>query len=230
MALDLKTKQAIQRFLNQYPEIFDDYEKEYLLNYRIGSRDEDIPDLVREVYDELGLLKDKDNIFIGFQELIGEHFDLKNSNIVEVAGGIIPRLGKRISSIQERGKITVYDPRISPYEKNTSHLKLVRKRFHEDTRINGSDLIIGLMPCQATYPLLWSAFKTQTPFMVALCEGGPHGEPYDFYEDADEWVHGVLCYADNQAKKNGMGPLVVLEEVFKDDYHDPWPVIYCKKR
>ena len=149
---------------------------------------------------------------------------------MEVAGGILPRLGKRIAHYQKvhcgKGTITVYDPRISVYESDTDRLKFVRKQFHKDTDIRNTNLILGLQPCEATYALLDSAFQTKTDFMVALCEGGVHGEPYDFYEDADEWVHGVLCYTEDAVKRYGMGKMKVLS---LKQYGDPWPVIYNHK-
>ena len=225
--MEEKNKQAIRRYLSQYPDLFTEYEKEYILSCLDIERFDDLlPDVVREIYDELGFLKKEDNIYIGFIDLLNHEFDYCNQNILEVAGGIIPRLGKRISANQVKGKITIFDPRLSPYEKSTDSFRLMREAFSIHTDIQDANLLIGLMPCEATEDIICSACKNKVDFMIALCEGGMHGDEYDYFEDEEEWLHSIICSARNSVRKSDLGKLQIQ---YLKKYHDPYPVIYNKR-
>ena len=216
---------VVSKYLDEHFGDFDKYEKQAIMSYVdcIGCWDEMVPDLVREVYDELGLLADEDNIYLGFIEMLDDIFDIKDKNIVEVGGGVIPRLGKRIASRQTEGKITVYDPRLSVYERDLERMHLVRDKFTKDTDVKDVDLLIGFMPCEATHLIISSATENDIDFMIALCEGGTHGDVFDYYDSSEEWLDSTIYYAKKRVEVNNMGR-VKEKKLLK--YRDPYPVIY----
>ena len=219
----IRTRQ-IQRFFDDYPDVFTPIEQEMVLEYASRRHtDKFVPDVIREVYDELGLLSDDQNIYIGFLNLLRKQYNIPERRIIEVGGGVLPRLGKRISRIQTTGHITVYDPRLSRYEEDTSHLTLSRRRFSSDMSVGKADLIIGLMPCEGAQTVIESATDHGIDFMLAFCEGGPHGDEFDFYEDEEEWLNSMLCLARYSVEEKKMGKLKVKH---LREYGDPYPVIY----
>jgi len=219
----------VKEYLRKYPDVFTATEQKYLLGYA-RSDDMDfvfVPDLIRELYDELGLLEDDENIYLGFIDLIRQNFDITDKKIVEVGGGVLPRLGERISLMQNKGSITVYDPRLSVHKQDSDKLKLVRNKFTRHQSVEGVDLLLGFMPCEAADVIVETAVDKKIDFMVALCEGGPHGDEFDYFEDEEEWRYSLISRAKSKVREQEMG---VLKVKYMRDYGNPYPVIYNERK
>lgn len=218
----------ILEYIARYPGIFDKYEEQYIIQYIEDGRDDVfLPDLIRELYDKFGIVSDDENIYVGFLNLLRDNFDVVDSNIIEVGGGIFPSLGRKISLMQNRGTITVYDPRLSRYEAGNIHMRLVRLNFSHYMDIGDTNLMIGFMPCKGAEELVQSATDNGVDFMVALCEGGPHGDMYDYFESDQEWIDSMLYRASRGIEDHNMGSL---EITYLEKYEDPYPVIYNKRK
>lgn len=217
----------VKNYLEKYPDIFTDFEKKYLLGCACSNvKFALVPDLVREVYDELGLLEDEENIYLGFIDLIQQNFDISDRKIVEVGGGVLPRLGERIALIQNKGNITVYDPRLSPYKSDGEKLKLVRSKFTGNQAFENVDFLFGFMPCEAADIIVDTATDKKIDFMIALCEGGSHGDEFDYFEDEEEWRSSLISRAKAKVKKQEMGTLGI---EYMKKYGNPYPVIYNQR-
>lgn len=226
--MDASKRTLVLDYLKKYSNLFSDYELSYILSYINGNYFslETMPTILKEIYDELGILDDDINIYLGFIKMIDKEFGVIDKNIIEVGGGFLPRLGERIASMQDSGTITVYDPRLSIYKKDTEKLKLVRKRFTKNSSVDNIDLMLGLMPCKATEIILDTAIDNNIDFMIALCEGGLHGDEDDYFEDEDEWIHSLLCSVRVELQKRKMGDL---EIQYMKKYGSKYPVIYNKR-
>jgi hypothetical protein len=221
-------KYKITDFFNKNPNLFTEEEKSYILDCSlksINSYDLTI-DLIREVYDELNLLPEEKNVYKSFLKLLDTEFSIKDKNIIEVGGGVLPRLATRINDMQTTGKITVYDPRLSTYVKEKTNFKLVREKFNKDTNIYDTNLIIGFMPCKGAEVILDTALNKNLDFMVGLCEGGLHGDEYDYFETDDEWRHSLINHTKRKVKTLGLGNL---EIAYQKEYGNPYPIIYNKR-
>jgi len=222
----IKQMTAIKKFLQENPDYFDDWEQMHINScMKIDYTDKFIPDIMRELFGELNLFKENENIYDGYIELLQDNFDI-NQNIIEVAGGIIPVLGKRLATMQDSGSVTVYDPRLGTTTTNIPNLSLKKEKFSASTKLSKSGLIIAFMPCEATETIIRSACQNNKDFMIAMCEGGPHGDIYDFYEDEEEWLSSMLSYADRLIEDNNMG---TLQKTYLKEYKDPYPVIWNKR-
>ena len=214
--------------IKRYPNAFNENEISSLLNY--AKRDHKpntmIPDLIREVYYELGILRDEENIYLGFMDLLSNNFDYQDRNIIEVGGGIFPRLAKRISNEQITGKIKVYDPRLNSRERSSDKFKVARYKFYADENIGDTNLLLGFMPCEATYNIIDAASRNNVDFMIALCEGGPHGDIYDYFENDNEWLDTMIYMAERAVEDNNMG---TIKKDYLKEYHNPYPIIYNKR-
>ena len=218
----------ILEYLKRNNNLLNEKEEKYLLSYK-GNLDEDIrryPDYFRQIFDELGFIQDKDNIYLAFINLIEEIFPLDDRDILEVGGGKIPSLAKKISLRQTTGTITVYDPRLYREDNINDRFILKKQKFDNNTSLEGIDLIIGFMPCEAADIMIERAIENRIDFMIALCEGGPHGDIYDFYESDEEWRDSLMYYADTKLEELNLGRL---GEKSLLKYKNPYPVIYNKK-
>ena len=218
----------VKDFLDKYPDLYSEYEKKVILNNVLKCRSNYNynSDYMREIYDELGLIPDSKNIYIGFLNFIKDSIEIENRNILEVGGGTLPRLSKRIVNTTNNTKITIYDPRLSIYINDTDRMKLVRKEFKKNTQIDGIDLLLGFMPCKGAEELIDSAILNKKDFLVGLCEGGPHGDYFDFYESDEEWLDCMLTVAKSGVENNNMGKLKI-KYLKKFDYK--YPIIYNEK-
>lgn len=212
-------------YLKNHLEDYSDAEINYIVNnLDILENMKFVPDVLRQIYDEVGILEDEENLYIGFVDMLEENFDI-DKNIVEVGGGVIPSLAKHISLRQKNGTITVYDPRLSNSLDSNEQFILKKEKFGENTKIEDFDLLIGFMPCQATEVLIKQATANRKDFMIALCEGR-HNE-FDDYFDEDIWTSNMFYLAMSGIEENNLG--IFIENDLKN-YHDPYPVIYNKRK
>ena len=217
----------ISRFLEEHRDYYDDYELQAIKGF--VERDDLAmiakTDIVREIYDELGLLPEKVNLYTTFLNAIETQFGIEGKRICEVGGGILPRLGKRIHLKQTTGTIIVYDPRIGKDQKGNDRFVLKRKYFKETTPTEDIDLLVGLMPCKGAEPLLENAFRNKKDFMLWLCEGGPHGDYFDFFESDEEWIDNTIYNAQRCVEEQHMGKLKIKVMPELSEY----PIIYNQR-
>ncbi len=217
-------RRRVTAFLAEYASAYTSYERDYIERCAtVGLNSKSLTDIMRQIYDEVGLLRPEQDIYAGFLEIIEDNFDL-DCNIIEVGGGLIPSLAKRIALKQSKGTITVYDPRLINTKSGQSNLILNKEYFTKHTPLTGTDLLIGFMPCEATPIILDSACKNKVPFAVALCEGGMR-TGYEFLEDDDEWLGTMQYIARSGLEDTGYGEF---RKASLTQYNDPYPVIYSK--
>lgn len=217
-----------QKVLDYLKENVKDYSEEEIMyiaaNPDMIESGNFIPSVMRQIYDELGFIDKKNNLYDAFVRILDKNFDI-NSNIIEVGGGVIPSIAKKIRLKQVNGSVTVYDPRLSTKYKSTNKLKLKREKFSENTNIKKADLIIGFMPCEATELLVQQATRYKKDFLIALCEGGHYS--FDDYFDTETWTESILYIAKQGINENGLGELVKTD---LKEYGDPYPIIYNKRK
>lgn len=222
----------LNKHLTTYPGEFDKYQERYLKNsIGIGPTDRNLDnDLTREMLDELGMIPDDRNLYLDFMKLIEEiHPDFRDKTIVEIGSGILPRLGERISKQMQNGRIILFDPLISKYKQDTDKMTIVRDKakVHDKTFNWGEvDLFVALKPCGGANDLLDIVRVYGTDFILGLCEGGPHGDEFDFYESDDEWIDSTIFYAERKVEEKGMGQLV---KTRLDKPYYSYPIIYNRR-
>lgn len=217
----------ISDFLSQHRDDIEPFEYDYLRRH-IGSLDKNFmyyPFVAREIYDKLGLMKDDENLYHRFAEFVRSLYDITDMNILEVGGGIYPTLAERICT--QAGKVTVYDPRLAKHQESTNKLVLVRKNFNRRINLDEYDLVVSLMPCKGAEAVLDACVEQDKDFVLGLCEGGPHGDCFDFYEDEEEWITSMVSYADARLRRNGTGKLLTKK---LEGCSYPYPVVYNSRK
>ena len=214
------------KFLEAHKDSYTEREYDYIKrNISWGIDKPFISDLMRQVCDEIGKTDLSENMYEAFARMLESNFDI-NTDIIEIGGGIIPSLAKKIALRQKSGTITVYDPRLMTDIKHPENMILKKEMFNKDTPIGEAKMIIGFMPCDATTLLIETACAHGVDFMVALCEGGMR-EGYGWLEEDDEWIGFVKYCASRGIEDQNLGEL---REESLSEYNNPYPVIYNKRK
>ena len=230
----MNNEEILNRRLREYIEKnidnYDIYEQSFLNNLKlehVNRYKKNMPDVFRQILEEIGYYDDclEKSGYEAFINLIEDVHGI-NKRITEVGGGVVPTLGHKISLRQNTGSITIYDPRLTNYHEENDKFVLKKEKFYRDTNVKNTDLLIGFMPCEATQSIIEAATDHNIDFMIALCEGGPHGDEFDYFESEDEWMNAMLYLAERGIEDNNMGELKVLS--FKE-YNSPYPLIYNKR-
>lgn len=224
----IERNRIIISYLEENEELFNDYTKSLILE----NMDKDVgfgtPGVVLQLYDELGILEDKENPYKAFVDLIDAQFDIKNKNIIEIGGGVIPRLGKRIARMQNCGTIIVYDPNLCTTESKISNMKLVNRRFYSVTNVDKADLLVGLLPCGSSSTIVKSAIRHNKDFMIAVCDSCNSLEFFDGYDELDEeWPNDFILRTKEMVEDNNMGQL---KKVYMKEIGEQYPIIYNDRR
>lgn len=182
--------------------------------------------LLRQAYDLFGFEDEKTSIYLNFIKKIEENFSI-DRNIVEVAGGPIPRLSFQIASKQTKGKVTVYDPLMHPTDYNLDNLVIKREMFTQDTKVDEDSLMIAFMPCESTELFIRYATTHNLDFIVALCGCPPIKNYYDIDDDIFyDWIGNMKYLASSGIEDNNLG---ILGEESLKQFDDPYPVLFNKK-
>ena len=225
----MKKKDLYLSFIEEHSFDFDSFVREFLVSYADYLDDPQtiLPGEVCQILDLIGCLPENLDIFTGFCNLIKEKFDLTGKKITEVGGGIYPSVGRRLSGFSNVKHVIVYDRALGRSVSNSDKLQLIRGPLPEEGKCLPCDLFVGLRPCSGGLSLVERAIETKTDFIVALCEGGAHGEGFDFYENEDEWLDTVIYLAEKGVKKQNMGELVIEKSLLK--YRHDYPVIFNQR-
>lgn len=164
-------KEKFNLFLERYGEYYDLETLDFIKHY-FG---EDINCLttvnpLMQVYSELGVYGEND-FYNEHVQKIKENFDI-SGNILEVGSGYFPAFGKKMAMEQLRiksGTITLYDTNLSIGNPLTKNMHTVKDAFSEKTSIKSYDLIVGIMPCEATRLIIKKACEEHKNFYIALC-------------------------------------------------------------
>lgn len=210
-------------FLREHEDAFTSFEKKQILDALNGDYIWSMHNhICLEVYDGLNLLPDSINPYKAFVKLIDEQFDIKDKKVIEIGGGKIPSLGRRMSSIQDLGSVIVYDPNLIE-DGIYDNLELKKRRFTSITNVSTADLLVGLLPCGASSIIVSAATRYNKDFIIALCDSHNNLELFDGMEEDLDWPNSFIEEAKFIVEENNMGKLKVkrLNEIGIN-----YPIIY----
>ena len=165
-------KGKLEAFLDEYSSEYPKGATDYIrTNFWKRRKPFEAPDILMQIYSELGVYKEKDNLYIKYLEMIKSIFSL-DCNMLEIGGGFIPSFSNIIAKEQLKtghGTITVYDPVLLPKKLKYSNLKLVKDKFTMDTNISSYDLLVGIFPCDVTETIIKKACIEKKDFYIQMC-------------------------------------------------------------
>lgn len=196
--------ELLKIFFNKYPNYPQDAKNYVKANFLEMIFEYTKTDVVNQIYAELEMLIDYENWYLGFCNMIGEKYGW-GINILEIGSGFFPIFSKYIDLKQQslgKGTIHAYDPNL--VTENLGNIVLHKKNFTEDISLDYFDLVVGIMPCDATELIIKKAILSKKQFFVALC-GCDHAEkkstiPYGSSIEDDDWKSYIVDLARSQEK------------------------------
>lgn len=217
----------LNNIINENKKSFTKEELDFISrNYLWGLRNNHAPCILSQIYDELDLIEDDKNIYLGFCNLIDNIFGLEH-NILEVGGGIFPRLATHIALRQQKGKITVIDPRLSKQNTNIPNLKLQKEQFSNNMIEDNTSLIIAQMPYGITEKIIKSACSRKIDFIIALGDAQIENSDWINEDIQKNWEANIIYDARKLIEENNLG---TLEIASLEEYGNNYPVIYNKRK
>ena len=221
----------IKEFLEQHPEGYDEDTKEFIERCALWGRNTSTTvSELDQIYNYLELDQEDNNIYRVFADLVESKFDI-NRPIYEIGGGNIPTVGKILALRQQKGTVTIYDPRLIFTKTDIPNLRLVKKPFTGEEIVESNALMIGYKPCDAIIPMMKYIAKNDLDFMIALCDCA-HGFPEIKDEDdinlwyqSCEWPVYIKYAEEERVKKSGQ-EIRRVKRLSMEKYDNPSPIIY----
>ncbi len=224
--------QMLRDYLNKYREKYSPGAIEYIINNFLNHEDlKGEADILMQIYDLLGLLDKSENYYLGFAETVAKKYGL-DCRFLEVGGGYFPAFSYHLDQLQQEanssGTITVYDPKLVVTGLGNVHLR--HSMFTSETSIDEFDVLVGIMPCDATKIMIKKATEAHKEFYIAMCGCIPDNElsKYSYMmmytSPIPFWIDDVYGLAKEQTKDG-------FEVTYEDNpYGAPYPVISSRKR
>lgn len=137
------------------------------------------PDVLMQVYSEIGLVHEKGDFYDEHIKRIKERFDI-GCNIIDIGSGVIPSFANKLAYEQlkiGKGTITLYEPLLIDSKPKYSNMTLHREDFTLHTNIKEFNLVTGIMPCEVTETIIEQACQERKDFYIAMC-GCVHVDNY----------------------------------------------------
>lgn len=189
------------------------------------------PDILMQIYTELGIESPKGNYYKRQLTNLKRKFDIR-CNILDVGSGMIPAFANLLAKEQLElgtGTVTLYEPLLLTTEAKHRNMTLYKTEFTTNTHIKEFDLLIGILPCEATESIIENACRNQKDFYIAMC-GCTHFEyiPWGMYVTPEMYQDYVIEKTNRLLKEYDNGTLVV--EKLEDETDLDYPILYNRKK
>ena len=189
------------------------------------------PDLLMQIYTELGIESPNGNFYKEHLRRVKEHFDI-TGNVLDIGSGKIPAFANLLAHEQLRigkGTVTLYEPLLIETKPKHKNMTLHKTEFTSEVHIKEFDLITGIMPCEATELVIEQACRNQKDFYVAMC-GCTHFDyiPWGMYVSPEMYQDYVIRKTKQLLKEYNNGELVI--EQLDDNYPIDYPILYNRKK
>jgi len=229
-----KIHSKFKAFKEQYQDKYEPAAWEYIEeNFYSGLKNKEAPDILMQIYTELGLKPAGGSFYKRHLELLKSIFPI-DGNIIEVGSGRIPAFANILANEQlkiGKGTITLYEPLLVELTPRYPNIELHKEEFTLDTDVSKSNLLVGIMACEATESILESAIKNNKDFYVAMC-GCVHSplsymSYYGYYTTPEMYQEQVITKAEHLLEEYPNGTLEVTKlENTPFDY----PILYNRRK
>lgn len=224
-----KIKSKFLKYMERYKEKYTDIEKEYIYkNFNRFLYDNAGPDILMQIYSELDITHIDGDFYDEHLNKVKSIFGL-DKNILEVASGYMPSFANKIAKYQQKigkGTITLYEPLLIIDKPKYPNMKLHREEFKESTPIKDYDLLIGILTCEATTPLLEAALDNDKDFYVAMC-GCAHENIFGQLMPPSIYHDITINMVENRLRKKGQ-ELVV--EHLPEEFEITYPILHNRRK
>ncbi len=163
-------KNKLKEYLNEYFETYEIpnmFRSQYEFNYLNVFSDKVIDSQIAQFYKEFNLLEPHADMYKAFTEIVKyNHPDLSKMTILDVGGGIVPQLGRELA--KEAKHVMVID-RNMVFKNNPDNLEPIQRRIESVSDLPTADIVVGLLPCEATQHIIDYSVANKKDFIIALC-------------------------------------------------------------
>lgn len=222
----------LKKYMHKYGDLYTEHCREYIYEHFLDFlSDPTPPDVIMQIYETIGCGVRQGTFYNAHLERIQSMYGL-DKNILEVAGGRMPAFAHKVATIQQqtkKGTITVYDPELIITKPKFKNLTLHKEEFTFDHDVHSYDLVMGLLPCDATEAIIATSCKAQKDFYVAMC-GCVHFQGYDpfGYYTPHMYQEYVVQLAEDMVKKYDNGEVAI--DYLPDEYGIDYPILYNRKK
>lgn len=143
-----------------------EYYPEYFINNRLSKVKYGYTCDINQIYCYLNKIPIKNTDYYKLVQIINDHFNLKNMNILEVACGYIPILSGIIKENYNTKNTAINNKILINNYKNVNTIEFdLFKPFN----LSDYDLIIGFRPCAITENIILECFYYKKDFLIYLC-------------------------------------------------------------
>lgn len=228
-------KAKFEDFLNQYSKYYPKYIVPIIKEHFWKEQDKlTTLDALMQIYQECGLYDGKPSYYHYHLEKISELFNI-NSNIMEIGSGYFPSFANMIARSQlksAQGTITIFDPNLIVTSSKYHNMKLHKEEFNFHMDVSNCDLLVGLLPCNATEEIIKAAIMNNKDFYISMCgcnhsNSSFYGMPiFGMYSNYQQEMVELA----NELMKEYNPNREVVTQYMPYEYNAPYPVIYSKHK
>ena len=222
----------LRRYMRKYGRHYTDTCREYINENFLEYLDcPTAPDVLMQIYESVGCGVREGSFYNAHFHRIQNMYGL-DRNILEIGGGMMPAFAQKVATAQaetKKGTITVYDPDLIITKPGFKNLTLCKEEFSTEHDIHSYDLVMGLLPCDATEAIITSACRAQKEFYVAMC-GCTHFDFYDpfGYYTPRMYQNYVIELAQDLLKDTDNGELMI--DYLPEEHGIDYPILYNRKK
>ena len=218
-------KETLSKYLEEYFDTYNDYlpniyKSVYQMNYLSGLYDQYVDSTICQFYKEYNLLKEEADMYNAFVNIIKhKHPDLSDKTILDVGSGFLPQLGRELAKYSKH--VISIDKNVIDYN-NPSNLEVIKKDVISYKDLPDADIIVGLLPCEATPYIIDKSCDIGSDFIIALCtcihdpklQEQLRRREITRLQAMDQMTKNNIYYAYNKVHENNMGELVEYESPY----------------
>lgn len=193
---EMEIRENFAEYLEKYGHLYPMAALEYIrISFLDRSFEMDkVPDIMHQVYSAIGAYEYVDNFYDKCIDEMQKSFDI-NGNLLDVGCGFYPAVAERIKRIQTSGSISAIDYDVLTTE--FGNIRVFKDNFTATTDTSEYTLIYGIMPCEATIPIIQNACANDKDMFIQLCGcvhfsqmGFPGYVPLDMWYD---YIEDLVC-------------------------------------
>lgn len=221
----------LQEYLDTY-EVPNMFRSAFIQNYLNGFSNGIIDSQIAQFYKEYNVLDEHADMYKAFVDIIKHnHPDLSEMTILDVCGGMVPQLGRELA--KEAKHVMVVD-RNMVFKNNPDNLEPIRCRIDSYKCLPKADMIVGLLPCEATHHIIDYSVANKKDFIIELC-GCYHLFDFDlkYKSDTNPLIQpksSIRRYEQYAALKLQDAPELGDLIAYDSPYHFPEDVIGNKRK
>lgn len=230
--MELTKEEKFSLFMECYSEQYDDDWKSFLEEAYLETPERRM-DIVHQIDAYLGFLDETNNRYLGYLKKLKQYFSLEQ-DILEIGGGHFPTMAYYIDQAQAQlqqktkvGTITTYDEHLVTTKLGS--IKLKKESFTEYHFLENYQLVVGIMPCEATELIVRKSCEEQKDFFLAFC-GCIHFSSDMAY--INSFSGNEKCFQDyiyHIASTNKEEGSVLIKDYLDSSYGVPYPILIKKK-